>query len=178
MARFFIGFLLVLVFVGCASSRQEGIVYEKYKAPKEQKPLHVESKSTKKIVLTRAYEKPKKKQKIRNTGSIRGRIISLNKKNNSWIYEIKSNNTSNNKLSYIKFSHTKKLAKEGDLVYAIIEKSKLKEIFLIEKANIKRLVKSKKQHKKVKKKIVKKTYKKTKKHQSIGVPAVEVISLD
>ena len=163
--------LIGLFFVGCASTKTNKVVYEEYKAPK--KTVYTEPAKKKEIYIEKK-EKPKVKKTPLN-GSIKGKIVKLTKVGETWHYEVKSNDTSNNKLSFAKFSSTKKVAKKGDFVYVIIEADKLKEIYSIKKANYKNKIVKKTQIKK--KQYKPKAYKRTKKHQSIGVPTVESIDL-
>jgi len=91
----------------------------------------------------------------------------------SWLYEVQGIDTSNQKLSYARFYHYKKLADEGDLVYIILDNSRLQNLFFIKKAN-----KIKKQNKKTKSKQIhhKKTTRKSNKRRKptkIGLPTVE-----
>lgn len=156
--------LIGSIFVGCSTTNQSSITYEKYKPNKEVKPLHV--KKTKAIKVSDSTI----------SGTIKGNITKLKYTKKAWHYRVESTDTSNNKLSLADFSHTKKVASDGDLVYAIIKDGKLKEIFLIKKANYKKK-KIKQKHTKPKKSEVK-TYKRTKKRQVLGVPSSEKISLD
>jgi len=178
VTRVIVGFFLVFMFAGCVSTQKNSVVYEEYKVQKKSKPLHVEPKTQKKSKqIVKKIEI--KKHDIFLSGNIKGSITNLAKNKNLWVYEVKSNDTSNHKLAYAKFTHIKKLANLGDFVYATIKNNKLKEIFLIKKANYKK--KTKKFHKKTKKiykNRPKKTYKQTKKHTAIGVPTVEFIKLD
>jgi len=166
MIRVLIGFFIVFIISGCTTSKQSSVVYEEYKPTQTQKPLHVKE-VTAKIVP---------KQIMPTSGSIKGSISKLIHSDGSWNYEVKSTDTSNRKLSHAKFTHPKKLASKGDFVYAIINDGKLKEIYLIKKANYK----SKAINKRYKTKTVQKTKadKRTKKHQRISIPTVEAISLD
>ena len=164
MIRVLIGFLIAFVFVGCTTTNQQSVTYEEYKPQKSVKKTF--SKQKKMII----------KKEIPTSGSIKGHVTELTFSEGFWNYEIKSKDTSNQKLSVAKFIHLKKVAKKGDFVYAIIKNGKLKEIYLIKKANyksktIKKTYKKKRQYKP-------KTFKRTKKHQSIGVPTVESILLD
>ena len=163
--------LIGLFFIGCASTKTNKVSYEEYKPSK--KIVYIKAPKKKEIYIDK-----KEKYKVKKTslnGSIKGKIVKLTKVGKIWYYEVKSNDTSNNKLSFAKFSSRKKVAKKGDFVYVIIEADKLKEIYLIKKANYKSKM-VKKTH--IKKKQYKpKAYKRTKKHQSIGVPTVESIDL-
>ena len=161
MIRFVIGFFVLCVFVGCTSTKQENIVYEEYKPS-----LHVTAKKT-------------VKEKNYSDGIVKGHIAELVYKKGLWSYVVHSTDTANKKLSIAKFTDRKKVAKKGDLVYAIIKNGKLKELFLLEKGNYKHK-KTAKRIKKVKKtkKVKKKMYKQTRKHHLIGVPTTESISLD
>lgn len=164
MIRVLISFFVVLLFVGCTATNKSNVTYEEYKP---QKSVN--------LLPTKVKEK-KVSKKTPVSGSIKGNITKLIFKEGLWHYEIKSKNTSNKKLAIAKFTSTKKLAKKEDFVYAIIENGKLKEMFLIKKANYKRKIVKKTQKKK--KKYKPKTYKRTKKYQVLGVPTVESISLD
>jgi len=163
--------LIGLFFLGCASTETNKVTYEEYKPVKKR----VHTKMPKK---TESNIEKKEKIKVKKTalnGNIKGKIISLVKADEIWHYEVKSDDISNNKLSYAKFSSPKKLAKKGDFVYAVIETGKLKEIYLIKKANYKRKIVKKTDV--TKRQYKPKTYKRTKKHQSIGVPVEESIEL-
>lgn len=166
MLKILIGFFIVFIVSGCTASKQSSVVYEEYKPVQIQKPLHV-----KEVAVKTAP-----KQVMPTSGIIKGSISKLMHSEGLWSYEVKSKDTSNQKLSHAKFTHPKKLASKGDLVYAIINDGKLKEIYLIKKANYK----SKVTKKRYKTKTVKntKTDKRTKKHQRLSVPTVESISLD
>ncbi len=164
MIRVFIGFFIASVFVGCTTTNQNNVTYEEYKPQKRVKQV-----PSKQKVATIKKEAP-------ITGSIKGTITKLTFSEGFRNYEVKSRDTSNQKLSIAKFTHTKKVAKKGDFVYVIIENGKLKESYLIKKANYKSKT-VKKTHKK-KKQYKPKTFKRTKKYQAIGVPTVESISLD
>jgi len=167
MIKVIIYCLIGSLFIGCASTKNNEIVYEKYKPKSKSQYIQV-----KKTSLTKVYVD----QKIDNffTGSIKGKIVKIAKNGKVWNYEVKGEDLTNNKLPYAKFFSTKKIAKNGDLVYAIISNNELQEFYLIKKSNIKRksIKYKKKKHK------VKKTVKRIKKHQVIGVPTVESISLD
>ena len=157
MIRVLIGFFIVSVFIGCTTNKNN-VTYEEYKPQK----------SIKEAVTI--------KKEMPTSGSIKGSITELTFSEGFWNYEVKSTDTTNQKLSMAKFSHVKKVAKKGDFVYVIIENGKLKEIYLIKKANyktrtVKKNHKKKKQHKP-------NTFKRTKKYQVIGVPTVESILLD
>ena len=164
MIRVLIGFFIASIFVGCTTANQNNVTYEEYKPQKSEKQV-----SSKKEVATIKKEVPV-------SGSIKGNVTELTFSEDFWNYEVKSKDTSNQKLSMAKFTHVKKVAKKGDFVYVIMENGKLKEIYLIKKANYKSKT-IKKTHKK-KKQYKPKTYKRTKKHQSIGVPTEESILLD
>jgi len=166
MLRVFVGALLFLLFTGCSITDKRNVSYEVYKHKKIQKPLPEQ----KKIVLETKYKLP-------ISGSIKGNITELSFSNEIWSYVVKGSDTTNQKLSIAKFFHNERLAKKGDFIYAIIKNGKLKELFLLKKANFKKSKKIKKNQKKSKK-IKKRTYKKSKKHQIIGVPTEESISLD
>jgi len=162
MIRVLIGFFIAFVFAGCATTSKSNVIYEEYKPEKSVKQV------------------PSKQRTIRKelpvNGSIKGNVTKLTFSEGIWNYEVKSSDTSNQKLSIAKFTHTKKVAKKGDYVYVIIKNGKLKESYLIKKANykskvVKKVYKKKKQYKP-------KTYKRTKKHQIIGTPTVESITLD
>lgn len=162
MIRFIIGLFVLSVFAGCTSTKQENVTYEEY-IPS----LHVAKKKTVKV------------EKNYSDGIIKGHITKLVYKKGLWNYEVRSNDTSNQKLSIAKFTDPKKVAKKGDLVYTIIKNGKLKELFLIEKGNYKHKKTAKKSRKvKKTKKVKKKIYKKTRKHHIIGLPTTESISLD
>lgn len=164
MIRALISFFIVLVFVGCTTTNKSSVTYEKYKPHKSQKALPIKEKQQ---VI---------KKELPINGAIRGNVTKLTFSEGVWNYEVKSNDTTNQKLSIAKFTSSNQVAKKGDLVYAVIKNDRLKEIFLIKKANFKR---------KAAKKITKKTkkynpkgHKRTKKYQVLGVPTVESISLD
>ena len=164
MIRLIIGCLLGVFFIGCTSTNTSMVTYEEYKPKKN---IVQETKRDKIEIFSKV-----EKKETQISGSIKGSVITLKKSGNLWYYEIKSENTSNNKLSSVKFKNTKKVANKGDFVYAIIDNGRLKDIYLIKKANYKRkIVKNKKQH-------ISKKYKRTKKQQVLGVPTVESISLD
>ncbi|MBL0687656.1 MAG: hypothetical protein JJV95_02880 [Sulfurospirillum sp.] len=148
MTRVIICFIIVLVHVDI-SCADEFINYN-FHTPKVQQ--HAERGNE---VLTK-------------DGTIKGIVVISDDDNGTWKYGVEGNDTSNQKLSYAKFTHESYLAKKGDYVYAIIEDSKLKEIFLINEANYKQ---------KDGQKIVKKLSK-TKKHQVLDVPTTQTIILD
>ena len=164
MSKIIMSFLIGLIFIGCSSAKQSSITYEKYEPRKEVQIVHV--KKTKVL----------KTNKLPISGFIKGHITSLKHNKGIWIYKIKSIDVSNKKLPMVKFSDTKKLAKKGDLVYAIIKNGKLKELFLIGKGDLK-VKKLEKMYKKIEKN-KSKTYKRTKKRQILGVPSSEKIDLD
>ena len=181
MLKVIISFLIVSVFIGCSSTKQTSVTYEKYKTNKEIKALHVEDKKvTKGMKLP--YVEEKKNTKENNlvmSGTIKGYISNLKHINNIWHYRVEGIDFSNHKLPLAEFTHTDRLAKKGDLVYVIIKDGKLKELFLIKKGNYKKK-KIEKRYKKNKryKKIEVKTHKRTKKRQLLGIPTSEEISLD
>ena len=166
MTRILIGFFVVFIMLGCTTTQKSSVVYEEYKPAQIQKPLHVKEVTVKTVP----------KQVLPTSGIIKGSISKLMHSDGLWNYEVKSKDTSNQKLSHAKFTHPKKLASKGDFVYAIINDGKLKEIYLIKKANYK----SKATKKRYKTKTVQKTKadKRTKKHQRLSVPIVESISLE
>ncbi len=174
MKQVWISFFVVLVFIGCTSSGQNSVTYEVYKPPKsvQQTPKSIpKAQKEQKEQKVFAYE-----EAMPTTGSIKGNVTELVFSEGLWHYEIKSRDTSNQKLSMAKFTHTKKVAKQGDFVYAIIKNGRLKEIYLIKKANY-RAKPVKKTHKKIKQHKPK-AHKRTKKQQVLDVPTVESISLD
>jgi hypothetical protein len=111
------------------------------------------------------------------SGIIKGTVtmLSYNGSLSLWEYFVQGIDTSNGKLQSAKFSHKKDVAKKGDLVYVFIESGKLKDFYLLQRANYK--VNDTKKSKEVKAKVT--TEKRTKNQDSgIGVPASETISLD
>ncbi len=156
MLRVIMGFFVVFLFIGCSLTKQSQVIYEEY----------ISNKTMKQVKL-------KKDKNGLINGSIKGNVTELNHTQGLWNYEVKSNDTRNQKLSYANFTHTKKVAKKGDFVYAIIKNGKLKEIYLIKKANYQRKV-----NKKNKKRPKIKVYKRAEKHQVLSIPTVESISLD
>ena len=168
MIRVLIGFFIASVFVGCTTASNSNVIYEVYKPEKSVNQVPSKQRKIKKVVTT-GKEFP-------TNGNIKGNVTKLTFSEGIWSYEVKSSDTSNQKLSIAKFTHTKRVARKGDYVYVIIKNDKLKESYLIKKANyksevVKKVYKKKKQHKP-------KTYKRTKKHQIVGVPTVESITLD
>jgi hypothetical protein len=166
MMKLVIYCLLGVFFIGCASTKTNKVVYEEYKPQKITTP-------------TQVYAEKKKKDIVENipiSGMVKGKVVKVVKINTLWKYEVKGEDISNHKLSYAKFTSSNIVAKKGDFVYAVIKDGILQEIYLIKKANFKtkETIKIYK-----KKKIVKvKSVKRVKKHQIIGVPTVESISLD
>ncbi|HIP30961.1 MAG TPA: hypothetical protein EYG93_09180 [Sulfurospirillum arcachonense] len=168
MIRVLIGFFIASVFVGCTTTNKNNVIYEEYKPEKSVKQVPNKQRTIKKVATI--------EKEVPTNGSIKGNVTKLTFSDGIWNYEVKSRDTSNQKLSIAKFTHRKKVAKKGDFVYVIIENGKLKESYLIKKANYKSK-RVKKTHKK-KKQYKPKTFKRTKKYQVIGVPTVESISLD
>jgi len=168
MIRLIICCLLGAFFIGCATTETSDVTYEEYK-PK--KTITQQTKKEKKEILTEVQKK-----EMPSSGSIKGSVITLKKSGHLWYYVVEGKDTSHNKLSYAKFTNTKKVANKGDFVYAIIDNGRLKEIYLIKKANYKRKI-TKKAFKK-KKQYISKKHIRTKKQQVLGVPTVESISLD
>ncbi len=156
MIRLIICCLLGIFFIGCVSKKTSSVTYEEYKPKK---------------TITQ-----QNKKEIPLSGSIKGSVVALKKSGLLWYYEVKSKDIKNNKLSYAKFTNTKKVANKGDFVYAIINNSRLKEIYLIKKANYGRKIAQKTLKKK--KQYISKKHTRTKKQQVLSVPTVESISLD
>ncbi len=166
MVRLVVYCLIGLFFIGCASTKTDKVVYEEYKPKKS-------------IVNTQVHIKKEKVSLVKNTaisGSIKGKVVKVVKVNSVWKYEVKSKDTSNHKLSYAKFTSPNRVANKGDFIYAVIKNNILKEIYLIKKANFK--TKNINKIYKKKKRVKIKAVKRVKKHQMIGVPTVESISLD
>lgn len=178
MRASFFTFILAVVFglSGCAQEiKSVYIPYEKQQKqeqpPKESKPqVKEENTWTKK-------------------GIVKGRINSLefDSEKKLWIYEVKGISTANGKLDFAKFYFVQKIGNLDDIIYAIIERQKAKELFLVQKANIKKAVNSKKvakSSKPTKKTLhVKKSKdfkKRTKERKAPGMslPQEETISLD
>ncbi len=176
-------FIILLFFQGCISS---------------QKTINLENQQTKQPKRAVKIKKNPKKyhglysietQKIKDerllkfkssiyTGSIKGIVknIVYDKTKKLWIYEIRGLDTNNGKLPYAKFIYHSKLANRGDLVYAILDKSVLQNLFFIKKGNI-ATPKHKKYHKR---KYIKKSslpkQNKWKKIPKIGLPTVENVT--
>ncbi len=158
--------LIGVFFIGCASTKTDEVVYQEYKPKKS-------------IVNTQVHIEKKKVSLVKNitiSGSIKGEVVNVVKVNTLWKYEVKSEDTSNYKLSYAKFTSPNRVAKKGDFVYAVIKNDILKELYLIKKANFK--TKNINKIYKKKKSVKVKAVKRVKKHQMIGIPTVESISLD
>ena len=164
MIRVSISFFIALVFLGCTTANKSSVIYEEYKPHKS--PEETTIKEKKQVI----------KKILPTNGTIKGNVTKLTFSEGFWHYEVKSNDITNQKLSVAKFISSEKVAKKGDFVYAIIKNDRLKEIFLIKKANYKREVIKKTTKKK--KKYQPKKHKRTKKYQVLGVPTVESISLD
>jgi PBP1b-binding outer membrane lipoprotein LpoB len=160
MKKTVIGLCIAFFYVGCSSTNQSNITYEEYKPKKHTvKPTTVKQ------------NKPISKQTVPTSGIIKGKVTKLFYANGLWHYEVVSQDTSNNKLPFIKFTHSKSLAKKGDYVYAIVKNSKLSELFLLQKANIQ-------QKKPIKTKKTKvKTHNKKNRKQILSVPTTESIAL-
>ena len=176
-------FIILLLFQGCISS---------------QKTINLENQQVKHTKqTTKTKENPKKyrglysieTQRIKNeqllkykntlyTGSIKGIVknIIFNKTKKLWMYEIRGLDTSNGKLPYAKFTYHSKLANSGDLVYAILNKSVLQNLFFIKKGNM-ATVRHKKHHKRkyVRKRLPSKQDK-SRKIPKIGLPTVENVT--
>lgn len=103
------------------------------------------------------------------TGNIRGIVTELQYSKGLWNYRVVSEDTTNLKLSSADFTHTKRVAKKGDFVYTIIKNGKLKELFLINRSNLKQ----KKPKKRAK--TVNKHNKRTKNHQILETPTTESV---
>ena len=156
MIKVIITLFIALFYVGCSSTNQSNITYEKYKPQKK--------------VLKNTQQKAAivPKQITSNSGAIKGEVTKLYYANGLWNYEVKGKDTSNQKLPYAKFTHKKKIAKQGSYVYAIIKNGKLDELFLLEKANFKQKKPKKRQQK---------NKKRTKRRQILSVPTTQSISL-
>lgn len=166
MYKIVISFLGLLIMQGCSTTTNSNIVYEKYTPNQIQKQQKIETIDIKEV------------QSV-TTGSIKGYISSLVFIKGFWEYEVKSSDLSNKKLSQAQFKDPKKLAKEGDFVYAVLENGRVKDFYLIEKANIvKKKVTKVKTLTNKSTNTVKKKYKRTKKRHIIDVPVSENISLD
>lgn len=153
MIKIFLYILTIFIFTGCMSTTNKKVVYTKYTPPS---------------IVTNDYTL-QTKISLPASGSIKGKVEEVFYDGKNWIIFIKSKDTTNGKLSQVKFSSAKRIAKKGDEIYAIIKKGKLIEYFLTKKANFK-------QEKIQKHKTV--AYKRTKKRQLLGVPSSESISLD
>jgi len=155
MIRVMICCVIASIFVGCASTKSSNITYEEYKPQKSTKQLHVKE----------------KKEFLPINGIVKGNVVVHTYDKDLWNYEVEGKDTNNQKLSYAKFTHTKSVAKKGDYVYAVIKNGKLKELFLIERANYKQ------KHTKKIKRDKTKTYKRTKRRQVLSVPTTQSITL-
>jgi len=176
---------IVLLLQGCAVPS-----FNSSKLAKNTKPFEKTINVKQQIVIKKAEKKiqqnknfigiqasqtisPVKKSNF--TGSIKGVIEKLkyDKIKKAWLYEVRGVSTSNGKLPFAKFYHSKKLANEGDLVYIILNNSQLQNLFFIKKVN---MIKKHISH--IKKIKIKKIYKKSRyrKVPKIGLPAVEHIT--
>jgi hypothetical protein len=172
-------FLFITIFLtGCISTNQK-VVYEEYKATKQVK--YTKKVDTKKQVTVK---KEIKEQKIfiPKSGIIKGVVKKINF-DTKYRYEIRGKDISNGKLPYAVVFSNKKLFSLNDEVYVIFENLKIKEFYMLKKANKIKKQKIKKAKKVFRsKQIVKKEPKKDiikgKKHQILAVPTSESIELD
>jgi len=181
--KYFILFLFVIVFQGCFSTVNT-VNKSNYQSNtshiKQQKNLHVQNERSSLYnieVQTVKNEKNSNKKIAVYTGDIKGIIKSIvyDKSKKSWKYDVKGIDTSYGKLPYAKFYHDKKLAEMGDLVYIILDKSNLKNLFFIKKANI--IPKKTKTYRKATKRVnIKQNKYVGRKKMKFGVPTVENIT--
>ena len=151
MVRLFICLSMFTFFIGCTNS--SNVVYEAHEPAKiiDKEYSHKEKRTIKKELLS--------------SGMIKGIVIKAKRSRGLWHYEIRGDDTSNNKLQNAKFTSKRAVMSRGDFVYVVIENSTLKEVYLFKKANFKNMVYGK---------IVK--MKRVRKYQLLELPAEEFIS--
>jgi len=174
-------FLILLFFQGCVTTTNtvNRASYKVSPVVKVEKKLSTQRDSSSMCDIEIQTVKKANDVNFSNTlysGSIKGIISNLkfDKTKKIWLYEMKGVDISNSKLPYAKFYSSKKLANIGDFVYAILDDSKLKDLFFIKKAN-KIFKKPKFVRKKAK---LKRVYMlgKRKRSPKIGVPTVENVT--
>lgn len=166
---YLLSIVTVMTFQGCLSTTNQ--TYIAYKN------VPVKEKVAEQIVFKQEHIEKEV------SGIIKGRVteLSYNGAEELWDYSVESKDTSNGKLSSARFTHKINIAKKGDLVYAFIVNGKLKEFYLVEKAQYKKYIKnnlSVQKHIPLKKQAVV-THKRNKEYQTpIEVPSSELILLN
>lgn len=112
---------------------------------------------------------------IKKEQSIRGVIEDISYTENGWCYDIRSVDTSNDKLSSGKFCADKHYFNAGDLIYATIFDTKIKNMYLIQQG----YVSPKKSYKNLNTSTkIQQTKRATNKKQVVELPKDEKINFD
>ncbi len=178
--KFYLIIVVLFLFQGCVVSNfTNGKKTEPFQTTihvKQQVPIEKSEKKGDSFINIKTTQTIKQPATSTYTGSIKGIIKKLEykKSKKTWLYEVKAVSVSNGKLPYARFYHYKKLANRGDLVYIILNNSRLQNLFFIKKANT---IKKETSHKKRIKK-PRQTSKQTKhrKVPDISLPTVEHIN--
>ena len=171
-------FLMVLFLAGCSFSKPEVFYSE---------DLHVKEKSTayqEKVGLKDTNNNTKTIESKLVNGMIRGVIKNMSyvPAKGSWKFEVEAIDSSHGKLSKATFESTKGQYESGDLVYVVLKRGILQQMYLIQKRYHASKSETKVEYVKVKEKslLSKKPKKRTKSRQTpwISIPDEETISLD